>query len=97
MSEFPDEHLDRVYAAIREAECPNREGPYGLYDYTYANENPPAEPYRVRDWRDPRSDGWGRTVFSSEYREAAKAKYDQLTGRHIARAALEANQSTMAT
>lgn len=95
MSSWSDEHLDRVYAAIQEAECPHREGPYGLYDYTYANPLPPAEPHHVRDFRDPRSETWGRTVFKSADRDAARRMYDALTGRHIARAALEANQPVM--
>lgn len=92
MTDYSDQHLDQVAAAIEAAECPGREGPFGQYDYSYANPNPPAEPYHVRDFRDPRSETWGRTVFKSAIREEATAMFETLTRRHIARAALTAHR-----
>jgi hypothetical protein len=90
MTTYSDEVLDRVAAAIYAAGCPDREGPFGLYNYAYANPLPPAEPYHVRDFRDPRSETYGRTVFKSADRDEAARMFDLLTGRHIAIAALAA-------
>jgi hypothetical protein len=89
---YSDEHLDRVAAAIEAAMCPHREGPFGLYDYAYSNPNPPAQPHHVRDFRDPRSEDWGRTVFKSASPDEARAEYDARTRRHIAQAALDAHR-----
>ena len=90
MIEITDELLERVGRAIEAARCPNREGPYGGYDYSsYGN----PTPYHVRDFRDPKSDTWGRTVFRSNDRDAMHREYERLTRAHIALAAIQAIQS----
>ena len=93
MSEPTDEQLDRIAAAIEAAQCPGREGPYGLYDYGYSNPNPPDEPYCVRDFRDTRAARYGMTVFRSADRATAETKFEELTRRHVARAAWNALQA----
>jgi hypothetical protein len=84
-----DTTLERVAAAIELAQCPGREGPYGLYDYTDCGDK---EPHRVRDFRDPRSETYGRSVLRTTDKEAARKEYERLTRLHIARAAVEALQ-----
>ena len=81
------ETLDRVAAAIEQARCPGREGPYGLYDYTKYGV---AEPHRVRDFRDPGSPRWGDVVACFDDPKAAETLFQTLTRRHIARAAIAA-------
>lgn len=82
-----NEDLDRVGAAIEAAQCPGREGPYGLYDYTSYGD---PVPFHVRDWRDPKSTTWGCAVFKSVDRAEATSQYELLTRRHIAQAAIAA-------
>jgi len=65
-----------------------------LYDYAYSNPNPPDEPYCVRDFRNRRAARYGMTVFRSADRQAAQAKFDELTRRHVARAAWNAVQAS---
>ena len=79
--------LERVATAIEQAQCPNREGPYGLYDYTSYGH---PKPHHVRDFRDPRSATWGHAVLMTTDREEAEATYRKLTREHIARAAIDA-------
>lgn len=73
--------------AIKAAQCPGREGPFGHYDYSSYGWD---KPHRVRDFRDPSSKTWGHDVFKSDSREESWAEYERLTEEHIARAALSA-------
>lgn len=84
--------IERVASAIDAAQCPGREGPYGLYDYSDYPGN--AAPHRVRDFRDLKSDTYGNHVFKSTNRDEAKAEYERLTKEHVAKAAIEAAIST---
>jgi hypothetical protein len=85
------EILRLVSLAIKAAECPGREGPYGLYDYSgYEGSDPP---HVVRDFRDPKSPDYGSFVFRSECPKVARSEYDRLTDEHIARAAVRAMRS----
>lgn len=81
------ETLARVADAIEQAQCPNREGPYGLYDYTSYGH---PKPHHVRDFRDPKSETWGHAVLTTTDREEAEATYKRLTREHVAKAAIAA-------
>lgn len=81
------EMIERVAAAIEAAQCLGREGPFGLYDYS---DYKTATPHRVRDFRDPLSEDYGKAVFAFADREQARVEYERLTKQHIARAAIEA-------
>lgn len=83
----PAPMIERVADAIEMARCPDREGPYGLYDYSSYQW---VKPYHVRDFRDPASATYGDCVFRSQYRASAEAEYTRLTRAHIALAAIEA-------
>lgn len=87
-----EQALERVYEAIEQARCPDREGPYGLYDYSIGlyKDAGLEKPHHVRDFRDPKSDSWGRTIFRSADPEEARAEFERLTRSHIARAAVDA-------
>ncbi len=87
METIENELLDHVAEAIEEARCPHRRGPYGLFDYTSRGH---PKPFHVRDFRDPNSDSWGVQVAAFESRVEAEILLDQLTGRHIAQAAITA-------
>lgn len=79
--------LDAVADAMEAATCPDREGPFGLFDYTDYGD---PRPHHVRDFRDPRSDTWGRPVHVGSDREEARRIYDEMTRRHVAAAAVAA-------
>lgn len=85
--DHPVEKLDAVAAAIEAAGCPDREGPFGLFDYTEYGD---PRPHHVRDFRDPRSPSWGKAVHVGEDREEARCIYEEMTRRHVAEAALAA-------
>lgn len=91
MIDITEEILDRVADAIEKARCPDREGPFGLYDYSNYRGN--EEPHCVRDFRDPRSDTYGNIIFRSSDREEAERMYERLTRQHIAAAAIAAMNS----
>ena len=76
-----DSVLDKVAEAIERAQCPDREGPYGLYSYGK---------YAVRDFRDYSSPDYGKVIFTHEDENIARAEYEKLTRRHIARAGIKA-------
>ncbi len=79
--------LELVGEAIEQALCPDREGPYGLYDYT--NYGHP-KPHHVRDFRDPRSTAYGDSVLMTTDREEAEVVYARLKREHVAQAAIAA-------
>lgn len=85
---------DEIADAIEQACHPDREGPYGLYDYTSHGW---PKPHRVRDFRDMRSPSWGQDVLASDSREEAKAEFDRLTRLHPARAVLDLLSRTTPT
>lgn len=86
VSDF-DQRLRTVHAAIHDAMHPDREGPYGLFDYgSYGD----PVPHQVRDFRDPRSATYGDCVFRSVDRDAALSVYETLTQEHVAIAAMTA-------
>jgi hypothetical protein len=86
ISDF-DQRLKTVHAAIEDAMHPDREGPYGLFDYgTYGD----PVPHQVRDFRDARSDTYGDCVFRTVDRDEAMAVYERLTQEHVAIAAMTA-------
>lgn len=85
--------LNRIALAIEAAQCPGREGPYGLYDYTSYGAQ---KPHRVRDFRDPRSEAWGDTVFASDDAATSRQQYERLTREHVALAAIHAVQAEAA-
>jgi len=90
MTDFNEKTLNRVADAIEAASCPNREGPFGLYDYTrYLNEGS-TKPHCVRDFRDPKSDTWGDIIHCTDDPNEAQDVYNQLTRQHIAAAAIKA-------
>ncbi|MGA0595654.1 hypothetical protein [Enterovirga sp. CN4-39] len=76
---------EEIAKAIEEAMCPDREGPYGLYDYSSYGDR---APHHVRDFRDPSSPTWGHSIFISESRKEARAEYERLTRLHPARAVM---------
>lgn len=94
LSEAGRADLDAVWAAIEQAQCPGREGPYGGYDYghntTFYSPEPKDGRYVVRDFRDPRSDTYGAWVHQTHNRDAHEAAFAQLTHDHIAQAAIDA-------
>jgi len=79
--------LEKVHAAIEAARMPDREGPYGLFDYT--DHGDPA-PHHVRDFRNPDGVAYGKCVFRSVDREEARQVYERLTAEHVAIAAVKA-------
>lgn len=82
--------LDAIADAIEQAQCPDREGPYGGYDYSYPDgEEPEKGRYVVREYRyiDER---YGRIVHQTHDKAEHDRVYKQLTRRHIARAARNA-------
>ena len=82
-----DQRLKTVHAAIHDATHPDREGPYGLFDY--GSYGAPV-PHHVRDLRDPQSETYGDCVFRSVDRDAALTVYERLTQEHVAIAAMTA-------
>lgn len=80
--------LDTIADAIEKAQCPDRQGPYGLFDYSrYPGDSPPRV---VRDFRYPGLPTFGHQVFSSHHEDKAAAEFERLTRRHIAAAAVVA-------
>lgn len=86
------EMLDAVSQAIEAAYCPDREGPYGLYNYT--NYKGEAPPHQVRDFRELGGQTYGFTVFGSYTQDDALDVYNRLTRDHIAIAAINAVNGT---
>ncbi|MCE4223450.1 hypothetical protein HCU64_06775 [Methylobacterium sp. C25] len=85
---------EKVYAAIEKAQCPGREGPYGLYDYS--NYEGASAPHVVRDFRDMRSPDYGKFIFRSDDPAVARDEYDRLTRLHIGETALAAVDPSIA-
>ena len=82
---------EEVARAIEQAECPHREGPFGGYDYGHPDDKPvEGGRYVIRDFRDPRSDDWGRWLHQTDDRELHEAKFAEMTAYHIADAAIAA-------
>lgn len=89
-----DETLDAVAEAIRVAECPHREGPFGLYDYSsYTGTHEGA--HRVRDFRSYSDPAYGSSVHICDSSEEARRVYEEMTRRHIAAAAWDAVMASM--
>jgi hypothetical protein len=88
-----------VADAIEVAGCPNREGPFGGYDYGHNTDfygpAPDAGRYVVRDFRDPSSPDWGKFMHLTNDREEHELVFAQLTRRHIAKAAIRVTLSHM--
>lgn len=82
-----DQRLETIHAAIDAAQVPDRQGPYGLFDYTSYGD--PA-PHHVRDFRDTRSDTYGDSVLVTTDRDLARRTYERLTREHVAIAAMQA-------
>jgi len=81
------ELLDAVGLAIEQAGNPGREGPFGFFDYTSYGD---PVPFHVRDFRDPKLDGYGKCVFKTTDRSEGLAAFERETRRHIARSAMSA-------
>lgn len=89
-----DETLDAVAEAIRLAECPHREGPFGCYDYSsYTGTHEGA--HRVRDFRSYSNPAYGSSVHICDSSEEARRVYEEMTRRHIAAAAWDAVMASM--
>jgi hypothetical protein len=84
-----DETLDAIADAIEKAGCPDRQGPYGLFDYSYGG-NPHEGAHRVRDFREPGSPSFGSNVHVCDDAEEARRVFEQMTRRHVAAAAWDA-------
>lgn len=81
MEDPTPEQVAAIMKALRDAQCENREGPYGLYDYSsYPGTAPP---HVVRDFREMMSDTYGQNVFRSDSSTETRAEYDRLTELHI--------------
>lgn len=84
--------VERVSRAIDEAGCPNREGPFGGYDYGHNTEfygpAPEGGRYVIRDFRTLASKGeW---LHQTDDRVLHEATLEQMTKGHIAKAAIRA-------
>ena len=84
--------IEAAARAMKSAECPGREGPYGGYDYGHNPEfyGPAPEGGRhvIRDFRYPHSKGeW---VHQTDDAALHEAMYEKLTAEHIATAAITA-------
>jgi len=92
--DISQEVVEAVARAIKQAECPGREGPYGGYDYghneAFYGKTPEGGRYVIRDYRDPASDTWGKWVHQTDDRELHDRMFDQMTEHHIANAAITA-------
>lgn len=62
-------------------------GPFGLFDYSPGTD---GLGFHIRDFRDPNSKTWGRTISRFATYENAKEEYDRVTRAHFAEAALKA-------
>lgn len=84
--------FDAIGDAIKAAECPNRQAPYGGFDYGYNTDFYGPEPeggrYVIRDFRDPSSESWGRWVHQTPDNDEHEEMFERLTRRHIAQAAV---------
>ncbi len=81
-----DEVLDRIAEAIRIAGCPDREGPFGLYNYE-ARGGSGEKAHTVRDFRDTSSPDFGSHLHVCGDPVEARRIYDEMTRRHVALAA----------
>jgi len=85
-----DETLDAIAEAIRIAECPDREGPFGLYDYSSYGDGSHAGAHRVRDFRSYADPAYGSSVHVCDDPVEARRVYEEMTRRHVAAAAWDA-------
>lgn len=90
-----DEVLDAIAMAIGIAECPHREGPFGLYDYS-DSERGNEDAHHVRDFRSYSDPSYGRSVHVCDDPVEARRVYDEMTRRHVASAAWDAVASRLA-
>lgn len=88
------EDLDAVADAIAVASCPDRHGPFGLFDYS-SHMDTHEDAHRVRDFRDPRDASYGTTVHCCGDPAEARRVYEDMTRRHVARAAWDAARARM--
>jgi hypothetical protein len=92
-----DGTLDAIAVAIRVAECPDREGPFGLYDYSGYGDGSNDRAHRVRDFRSRADSAYGSNVHVCDDPEEARRVYDEMTRRHVAAAAWDAVVERMAS
>lgn len=84
--------VEKLARAMREAECPGREGPFGGYDYGHNTDFYGPEPeggrYVVRDFRDPSSPDWGKWVHQTHDCAEHERALQRLTDAHVVSAVL---------
>jgi hypothetical protein len=89
-----DDVLDAIAEAIRVAGCPDRQGPFGLFNYGTHGDAGGA--HVVRDFRRG-SATYGKGVFASDDSEEARRVYEEMTDRHVARAAWDVVMASRVT
>lgn len=90
-----DGTLDAIADAIRLAECPDREGPFGLYDYSGYGDGSHDRAHRVRDFRSYADPAYGSNVHVCDDAEEARRVYEEMTRRHVAAAAWDAAMAAL--
>lgn len=88
-----DPRLEAIADAIEAARNPDREGPFGLFDYTSYGD---PVPHHVRDLRDHRSESYGDCLFRTVDRDEARRVYERLTREHLAISAIRATLKAFA-
>lgn len=84
-----DSMVERVSAAIVRAGCPDREGPFGGYDYGYPDDTPvKGGRYVIRDFREIGSPDFGKWLHQTDDAAAHDEMFAKMTREHIARATI---------
>lgn len=86
--EITEEIVECISEALEKALHKDREGPYGLYDYSSYGDD--VAPHHVRDFRDCQSDTYGSCVFKTADEEEAEYVYTKLTEKYVATAIINA-------
>jgi hypothetical protein len=96
MTHINSKIIDAMAEAYAEANCPNREGPYGIYYKGEVSLNlGRRQLWYIRDFRDPNSLEYGHSVFSSSNKAEVDAMHKNMTDRHVFTAVLLAAAKAM--